>query len=88
MTESSCDHDKVPDLDDTTFKIGNVMPNQLNTATKPKSSKFKFLNGVINGNIKKIQISYLQQLWMICCDIIDYIIILGVIITINCLFYS
>ena len=51
MTEPSCDHDKVSDSDNMTFNIGSFMPNQLNTATKPKPSKFKFLNGVINGNI-------------------------------------
>ena len=51
MTEPSCDHDKVSDSDNMTFKIGNYLPNQLNTVTKLKPSKFKILNGVINGNI-------------------------------------
>ena len=51
MTEPSCDHDKVSDSDNMTFNIGNYLPNQLNTVTKLKPSKFKILNGVINGNI-------------------------------------
>ena len=51
--EPSCGHDKVSESYNTTFGIGSFMPNQLNrpTTTKPKQSKFKFLNRVINDNI-------------------------------------
>ena len=53
MTVPSCDHDKISDSDNMTFNIGSLILNQLNTATKLKPSKFKFLNGLVNGNITK-----------------------------------